>query len=863
MSLLTRLRNTLRPSRQNGDSIDEELAFHLEARTRDLIDKGLSPGEARRQAAIAFGSTARLREETRDQHVVPVLEDLFRDTRLAFRSLRRRPGLVLTAVLSLGIGIGAATTVYSVFDALLLKPIPLPRSERLVFLRERVKGQNSSGNPTRLRDLGQAPAFSAVAGFYGESRIHVVPGAPTQVDVLVGIGNLLGVLNAPIVKGRPFTRDESLGLGAPVAISTMPFWRTKLEGNCTLPCPINLSGVDVQIIGVVDAAVRYPLAGGLIAPASLSDQSGNNRRARFLQMIGRLRDGATDSEAQAQIDTISSTLARQYPLTDGGVATHVIQLAKFEADRNRESGYATLGAVLFVLLIACVNLSGLLLARAVERQRESAVRLSLGAGTGALVRLYLIEVLLLAFAGGLAGLALASFGVPWLASMLPEGLPKATEVEFDSRTAIFSIAITLACAIICGLAPAWRASRCTNIALREGATASASSLLLRRVFVAAQVVLTFVLLCGATLAGRSLLAMTRAPLGIEPRQVLAINVNFPWDSKKADLDRFERDALARLSMLPGVISASVMDRLPLEGGAQTRPVQLPARTLPADLTARPASIRTAHPAAFSTLGAPILAGRIYRDDSAGREVVVNDAFARRYFPGENPIGRLIDIEGKGSTPKPREIVGIVSEIRETPTQAEPAAQVFLPRTAEYWPIMRFVLRSSGDPAALVGAARSELLSIDPAAPLASAQPMTEALGAEFKLPATLSAMMAAFAATALLLTLIGLYGILSSIIVQRTREIGIRLALGADPVHVVARFVRSGLSLVAIGLIPGIAGAFMMSRAVSSLLYGVAPADPVTFALPATLLFLCAAVAAYIPSRRAAAIDPNITLRHE
>jgi putative ABC transport system permease protein len=815
-----------------------------------------------------------------------LFDDLLRDLRLAVRNLSRRKGLALAAVGSLALGIGANGALFSVVDAVLLRPFALPEAERLIAVVESKNGEESGSNPDRLADWGrQVPGLAAAAGFYGEGLVLTGQGDPERLSATRTLGNAMALLGVQPLLGRGFSGEEEAGRGERVALVGEGLWRRRFGADPGLVGrTLQLSGSPYLVIGVLPDGLGYPEERDLMIPAPPDVQEAS-RKAGFFTAVARLAPGATLAGVQSQLDTVARRLATQYPDSDAGRAARAVPLREAQATETRLPLLVLLATVALVLLLTCVNIAGLLLARAAERQREAAVRVALGAGRGGLLRLYLAESLVLALAGGVLGLLLAWAAFPALVSVLPAGLPRLEAARPDGFAALFTLLLSLLCGLAFGLAPAWQAARQgpgdrLQNRLRylhtggSRAGSSAGSLRTRRLLVGAQVVLSVVLLVGVGLLAKSFWRMRSAPLGFQPDRVLTVSIDFPWDTPKGDLDRFYAEALEGFAAIPGVRAAGFADRLPLEGGSQSGPIALET-PLPAELAERPVSRRAASAGYFTAMGIPLQAGRFLSDrrglapGNSTREVLVNETLAQLYFSEGRPegaIGRRLTFDTNpepGEEPTWYEIVGVVGDVRlDAAETAAPPEAFVLPRDT-YWPMARFALRAQGDPAALAAAVRTTLRRLDPDLVIDGLTPMAGQVAAATAAEQARLRLLGGFGLLALWLVALGLYGVLASDVAQRKPEIGVRLALGADRRQVATAIVRQGTAVVLVGLAIGLAGAAVLARFLRSLLFGVEPLDvPVLLAVSLVILAV-STVASLVPARRAAGVDPGVALRHE
>lgn len=862
MSWFHRLTNTLL-RRDTGQAADDEFAFHLEERTKENMARGMTPSEARREAQMRFGSRARLREETREADTFGWVETLIRDSRIAFRGLTNRPGLAATAILSLSLGIGATSAIFCVVDAVLLKPLPYPEPDQLVMIQESIRGQQLGGNPARLADWGrQLTSVTGVAGLFGEGVVLTGRGEPRRLTVQRSIGPVFAILGVSPQLGRTYGEWEERA----VVLSDRA-WRTHFRADPKiLGKSINLSQTPHTVVGVMPRSFSNSTRADLFASAP-KEYDTPRREGNWLDLVARLKPGQTPESLQPQLATVGARLAAQYPATETGLtawAQPLLEASTGEARRPLWLLLATIGAV---LVVVCANIASLLLVRAAERQREFAVRAAMGAGRGTLLRLQLLESLWLGLIGGAGGLLVAYWGVELLKYLLPPELPRLELVELDRRVALFSLGLAALCGFFCGLLAALGgASQSTADQLREGSRATRRAWL-RPVFVTMQVVLSTLLLAGAVRFTESLVASVRAPLGFDPEGVVALSYSFPWDTDKKKLDATYQATLERFAAIPGVTSVGFVDRLPLQGGTQSGQIEIPGRELVPALRDLPVSHRAISESYFATLRLPLRAGQMFRvranDDIW--ECVVNATFAQAFFPGEDPIGRKFTFDTKrapGKSPRWITITGVVADLRQEPGQ-KVAAEAFVPYANNYWPMANFVLRTNGDLTPIMAAARRQLQSVDPLLPIEGLRPLTDELRSATSNARTIVGLLSGFALTALLVAAIGLYGLLAGEVTSQRREIGIRLALGAEPAAVLKAIVLRGLVLVTVGLALGLALSYPTLRLLASQLTA-APESPVTAGLLAAALMIAVAlVSSAIPAHRASRVDPATALRHE
>lgn len=863
MAWFHRLANTLIRRDTVGSEAEDEFAFHIEERARENLNGGMTPAEARREAQMRFGARSRLREETRDADTFSWLEALIRDSRVAVRGLTNRPGLAATAILSLSLGIGATSAIFSVVDTVLLKPLPYPEPERLVMIQESIRGQRLGGNPARLQDWHrQLTGVTGVAGLFDEGVVLSGRGEPRRFVVQRSIGPLFAILGVVPQLGRAYGEWEEN-----VVVLSDRTWRTQFRADPrVLGTTINLSQKPYTVVGVMPGAFSDSTRVDMFAAAP-KEYDSPRREGNWLDLVARLKPGQTIESLGPQLATVGARLSSQYPATETGLTAFAQPLIEATTGEVRRPLWLLLFIVLSVLLVVCANIASLLLVRANERQREFAVRSAMGASRTNLLRLQMLESLWLGLMGGTGGILVAYWGVELLKYLLPPGLPRVAMVQLDGRVALFSLALAVAAGLLCGwFASLGGGSKSTADQLREGCRTTRRTWL-RPAFVMLQVVLSTLLLTGAARFTESLVATIRTPLGFEPQGVVALTYSFPWDTSKKKLDATYQATLDRFATIPGVTSVGFVDRLPLQGASQSAQIEIPGRDLIPALRDLPVSQRSISENYFATLGLPLRAGRMFTPRAKDvPECVINSTFANLFFPGEDPIGRRFTFDTKrtpGKAPRWITITGVVADLRQEPGQARVAAEAFLPFTNTFWPLANFVLRTNGDPNRVMAAARQQLLAVDPLLPIEALRPLSAELRSATSDARTIASLLGGFALTALLVAAIGLYGLLAGEVTSRRREIGIRLALGADPGAVLGSIVRRGLMLVSAGLVLGLALSYGAMQLVANQLSGLMASPAGAGLLAAAIMLAVALVSSAIPARRASRVDPAIALRHE
>jgi putative ABC transport system permease protein len=802
------------------------------------------------------------------------------DLRFALRTLRNNPGFTGAAVLALGLGIGANSAMFSVVNGVLLRPLPFPGSDRLVNVWESEPKRNLPkmvAAPANYYDWrAQNQVFSTLGAFIQSTfNLASTEGEPERYLGSSTDRGFFDALQVSPILGRIFTDEEDQPGRDGVIILSYGIWRSRFGGDPKIiGQTLTLDNKPRTVIGIMPEGFEYPAQSTMWAPLALDNETKAQRDLHRYRVIARLRDGVTLERARSEFQTIGSRLAAQYPEFDNDDSVLVNPILEDTVGPMRSALLVLLGAVMFVLLIACANVANLLLAKAAGRQREIAIRNSLGAGRGRLVRQMLTESMLLSFAGALLGLLLAYGAFHGLLSLAPRNLPRLNQVGLDSTAVEFTLLISVLSGILFGLAPAWQASRADlNSLLKEGSRSVSSRSGLRSALVVAQVAIALVLLEGAGLLIRSFYEIAHVDPGFEPEHVMSMRLA-PAASKYRRHDELKiqlvRGILQNVSRLPGVQMAAESTDVPLlgnptyimrfEGRAPVTPSQAPT-----------ANYFAVTPTYFDTMGMRMVRGRqISERDSKDTPpvAVVNQTLVDRYFPGQDPIGKRLEV-GFDTPPNWREIVGVVADVKIAGLDQDSPAQVYAayfqrPTFVDRVPsFLTVIARTASDPAALGGPMKAAILNVDRSQPVYSVQPMTEVVSDSISQRRFSLVLLAFFAGTALFLASLGLYGVMSYVVVQRTPEIGIRMALGAQRSQVLGLVERHGMALVFAGLAIGATGSLLLTRLMRSLLFNVAPQDPWTLGVGAATLLVVSWLACYVPARRAAGVDPLVALRYE
>ena len=864
-----RLRSLFR-GRTVDRELDDEVRFHVEQQTEEFVRQGMPREGAEKMARRRFGNVTLHKEECRDARKLAWLEGMGQDLRQGARTLWHSPGFTVVSALTLALGIGGTSALFSVVDSALLHPLTAPEPERLVWLQEYSKGHNESGgNPARLADWQRARSFSAVGGFYGEGAIWASPQGLVQLQVLRTVGDFGGALGARLAEGRLFTAAEIRGEGQPVAILSGQTFRRRFHSDGRiLNRTVRLGASAYQIIGVLADGLDYPEGSDVWVPAPREVQN-TERKAGFLGVVARLAPGISRAQAQAEIDLLSGRLAKEYPETDRDRSASLTLLADHVSNDARKPLLVLCGAVGSVLLIGCLNIAGLLLARGLGRRREAAIRVSVGAGYGRLVRLFFAESLLLAAIGCVGGLLLAFIGIDVLKAFLPAEVPHLAAVSMNLRVVLCSIGLSLLAAVLFGALPAWQfAASAQSVALKDGSSASVGNRKngLRSGLVIFEVCFSAALLVTAVLLSNSFVKLRSRAVGFNAAKAYTFKLELPWDTDAGVVNSIAFDTLDRFKAFPGTISCGLVDNLPLHGGSQSNLFQIRGKTLPAAIAEREFGYRTASQRFFAAAGIPVLAGSVFRDWRGGqgiREAVISERLAQLWFPGENPIGHEFARPDVRNELRWFRIVGVVGAVPLHATDTEQAAEVYVPWGATYWPLMNFVVRTERPQADVSRYVHEQIQKANGSELFSNVETLDERTADTRSGQRTAALLVGGFAFLAVGLAALGIFGLMAHETKQRTQEIGVRLALGAEPRNIAFDAVLRAVKLVALGLAVGLCVAWYASELVKSLLFGVAPHDAGSYAIASGAIMLAAILASLWPAVRAARIDPIRALRHD
>ena len=872
----TRLSSLFRRTRYERE-LDSELRFHLDMLTEQNIRLGLAPDQARRAALQTFGQVDRVKEDVRDTWLSRAAETVFHDVRYGLRTLGRSRGFALVIVLTMGLGIGANAAIFSVVNGVLLKPLPYADGHELIALsqHEPLAGETDNGfSYKEILDYRTARSLESVVEFHNMWFILLGRSEPQRVSTGVVSANFFDVLGVKPMYGRTFV-DADDRPGAPaVLVLSHAYWKSGFGGDPSIVGQVfQMNDRPHQVIGVLPPVPQYPAEVDVYMPTSAcpfrSDpRTVESRNARMLRAFGRMKDGISLSKAQADLDLVSNRLEQEYPdyyPTARGHRTVATSLQEEMTVNFRATLLVLLGTAGFVLLIVCASVANLMLARLVRREREMAVRSAMGATRGRLLRQLLTESTLLAVVGGLVGLAIAGWSVDLLVAFALQFTPRASEIVVDRSVLLYTLAVSVATGLVVGSVPAFSSKLTDASSLREGARATQSRHSMRSALIVVQVAASFMLLIGAGLTIRSLLKLQQVDPGIDTENILTmrIDVNFtkypsPPVSIRAELwERIEEEIRNR----PGVTRVGGAATFPLnEQGPFSGSFAIAGRELATNETEPTVDVRVATPDYFATVGQAVVSGRAFRrSDRIGQPpvVIVNQTMARHYWPGASPLGaRISGNDGKTWLT----VVGVVADTRQQLNENF-KDEVYVPMFQSAQLSTMWLVRSNVEPETMAREIRAAVRSVDPEQPVDNFRTLADVRSASIaprKLTATLLGL---FGLLALIITATGIAGVIAFSVNQRTQEFGVMMALGAPRVNVLAMVLRQGLQLVLIGLAIGLAGALVLTRMLTTMLFGIEPTDGITFVAVSMVLIAVAALACLVPAKRAASVDPMIALR--
>jgi len=873
--------------------LNDELRFHFDQQVEKLTASGVPLDDARRRARLAIGTPGQIREEFRDASGVRFFETVLQDIRFAFRMLRKSPGFTAVVVLTLALGIGASTAVFSLVDAVLLKPLPYPHAERIVFpWRLPKRGLNLGfdvypwGRLDFLFFSQQSKTFEAVGAFLSDSFNLTGSGEPQRLNGLRVSAGFFPSLGVSPALGRTFTDQEDHPGNEHEVILGNALWRQRFASNPgILAHTVDLNGVPYTVIGVMPPGFVFPHANEmpdvftfapqtqLWVPLALNRGPAIPYESDELAIVGRIKPGVTIAQAQADMDVMGKRLESGRRNGQGWFSSRVTPLTRQSAGDTRQPLLLILAAVGVVLLIACSNVASLLLTRSLNRKREFTVRAALGAGASRLMRQSLTESIVLAGVGGIVGVLLAELVVYLVKIFGPSSIPRLSEAGLDVRVLLFVFGVTFFTGVLFGLAPALSTARENLVeSLKEGSQRAGSNLSTqktRNAFLVSQIALALVLVVAAGLLTRTLYHLLAVNPGFRAEHSLTFELSLPAAkySDQTHIVSFYQQALGKLRSIPGVQAAGVTELVPLGGATESTGIRFSNNKQAMSSNPAMANYTMVSPGYFAAVGTPILRGRPFLEsDSANSQpvAIISDAMAKKYFAGQDPVGK--QVAPGGAVFPLATIVGVVPDVKRVSIRELPPPEMYVPYTQKVWPsllTMDVVLRTTQDPASTTASAREAIHSVDADLPVANVRTLATIVSTSMTEPLFSALLLAAFGALALVLATIGMYGVISYSVAQRTQEIGIRMVLGARPRSVFQMVLGQGTRLAILGIAIGLVAALAVTRVMNSFLYGVGATDPLTFAAVSLLLLAVALLACYIPARRAMKVHPMVALRHE
>jgi predicted permease len=881
MALASRTRTWFSPGQVDQD-FEHELEAHLELLTNENVRRGMAPEEAKRTARLRLGGLTQLKETNRELHGLPVIETFLQDTRYAFRMLRKNSGFTAVAVLTLALGIGANTAIFSVVYAVLLKPLPYTNPTQLFTAFQANKQQGIAETGCSYLNFeewrAQNHVFSELAGAVGHQLTLTGRVEPIVVNTSVVTPEFFTLLDAKPIAGRIFSPQDGKQGAPPVVLMSEDLWRGRFgEDPKIIGTSINLDQRPFTVIGIISDAFRTPFFTNRevwipLVQDPLFSTFMPQRGSHLLPVIGRLKPGVSVAQAQAEMDAISARLAGEFPAENNGWTVRLVPLQEEIVGDVRTGLLVLLGAVGLVLLIACANIANLLLSRATSRSKELAVRTALGAGRARIIRQLLSETAVLGLLGGAAGIALAYWGVMALSSFLPSSLPLMNPIRVDHFVLGFALLLSAIAGVAFGLLPAMFAANAdAQNALREGGRSGESRNRRRaRSFVAvAEISVATVLLVTAGLLLRSFARLTSVTPGFDAQHIVKADISLPQFqySTPQQWSAFSEELLARIQSDPGLQDSAVVVPRPIADTRVSLPFDIVGNPPSSAGASRTASYVSVSPDYFRVMGIPLLAGRFFNQhdsSSAPRVSIVSEAMARLYFPNQDPIGKQISFGfSPGSGAAVRKIVGIVGNVRDVALGQNPGAMMYVPYfQAPFWGA-NLVVKSALSTSSVAAAIRQEVQRMDKNLPVTDVANMPDLIDASVAQPRFRTFLLSLFAVMALVLAATGVFSVISYSVSRRTNEIGIRVALGASRNTILSMIVRETLVLTFAGLALGLPCALAASHLVGHMLFNVSANDPPTLAAVAFSLTAVAILAGYIPARRAMRVDPMAALRYE
>ncbi|HEX5083016.1 MAG TPA: ABC transporter permease [Blastocatellia bacterium] len=867
---------------QAESELDEELRYHIERQIEQNIRMGMSPQEARLAARRAFGGVETAKERSRDARGLRWLEEIWHDLRYGARTLVRNPGFTLTAVATLSLGMGANTAIFSLVNTVFLHALPFPQPERIMTVWEETPADGiddrQSFAPGNYSDMkAQQTVFAQIAALVRSEMNLTGDGEPEKLEgVAVFEPEAFDILGVKPAAGRLFQPGEYLRGANRVVLISHGFWQRRFGGAAdAIGKELTLNDEKFVIAGALPPDFKFlnPDA-SFWTPAGYSQRMLAYRLGHSLTVIARLKPGVAEAQAQAEVKTIMRRIAQDHPAEAGRLSAFVQPLHEYLTGDVRRPFLVLLVAVGFVLLIACANLASLLLARSTTRRKEIAVRMALGAGRFRLVRQLLTESVILAGAGGMCGLLVAVWSFAMLRQLIPSGLAGYAKLGLDGQTLAFTLGLSLVTGVLFGLAPALQATRMNvNEALKQsGARSGAGHHRLQNALVVAEVALALVLTIGAGLLIQTFYRLRQVDVGFRVENTLTLQTRLPRARFMDHAKRlaFFRQTLERVRALPGVVSAAYASRQPLTSLHGIYTLTIEGRSAQGG-AAMESDHRQVSPEYFATLGIPLRQGRVFDErDTLQTEAVaiINETMARRFWPGENPIGKRFAVDEDGiPASHPLTIVGVAGDVKHRGLENDVWPEFYMPYAQvdynSYSIPGYLIVRAGGDPMSLAASVRQAIHSVNPDQPAAEIRTVESLLDEMVAQRRLRMALLAAYSGLALLLAAVGIYGSLAYFVMQRSSEIGLRVALGAQAADVLWLIIGKGMKLALIGALIGLGAAWALTRSMKSLLFGVSPTDPLTFITISILLMSVALLACFIPARRATKVDPMVALRRD
>ena len=850
-----------------------EMDSHLQMHVDENLASGMDAAEARRQALIKLGGAEQTAQDYRARRGLPALETLSQDIRYAVRTFVRNPAFFFFAVAVLALGIGANTAIFTIAYNVLLRPLPFRHANRLVMVYEDAsfygfpQDTPSPGNFASWKS--QNNVFTDMAAYDDAQFTLTGKGAPVQFVAKEITASMFPLLGVKPMLGRNITPQEDKPGANQVVILSHAVWTASFGGDPQiLGKQIWLNNAQYAVIGIMPAGFIFPHRDTQIwTPAGFSDKDLANHGSHFLHVLARLKPGVSLAAANADLSIVAGRLQKQFPQSNSKVGAAAFPLRDRLTGSSSTASIILLGAVGFVLLIACANVANLLLARAAGRQKELAMRMTLGAARSRIIRQLLTESILLSVIAGAAGLFLAFWATPFLANLVPDTLASIAGAGINAEVLSFLIVVSVFCGVLFGLAPALRISRVNLLGiLKQGAGSGvgAGGGRMRDILVVAEVALALVLFSGATLMVRSFMNVRNLDPGFRPAHVLAVETELPPKYNNVQLrNAFFHQTLDRINHLPGVVVAGCTTWLPLTNWGGAGSINIEGQAPPAVNTMIP-NLRMISDQYIQAIGMRLIAGRTFnsRDGTNTQNVaLINETAARKFWRGRNPIGTRFN---RSSTDPWITVVGVVGDVRQAGLDVPARPEIYLPYDQNtYFAPSYFAVRTSGDPLSVANAVREQIWAVDKDQPVTSVMPLEQMLS-DYLAPRKLqSSLLGGFAGFALLLAALGIYAVLAFSVAQRTQEIGVRVALGAQQRDILRNILLQGLRLAGIGVAIGVAGALAVSQLLSTLLFGVRATDPLTLCGAVAVLLAVALAACYIPARRAMTVDPLVALRYE